>query len=656
MSALPAAHAARLLATARGATAAAALGASRQVAAAGPPPLAPIARRCLVGGGRRRPAAVERATRAATPWAAGLPAATSAGPRRGLAAVAGAPPPPPPPSAPAGGAGEEPPPPPTPAPLPATPAGRRAPAVVPVVSAAPDVKKDEGDGSSPSPPPPGGNDDLLADDEEGGDGVDGDESPPSAAAADGPTPLGPPEPDVGIPMEELTPARVVSELSRHIVGQDAAKRAMAVALRNRWRRLQLPPKLREEVQPKNILMIGPTGVGKSEIARRMAKLVDAPFCKAEATKFTEVGFYGRDCESVIKDLVDSALALVKARRRRRMRARLAQLVEDRILEELVGRDTNETTVKQMRAILRQGGLENQEIDVDTSAPSRSGTGLGGGGGGPGAGGVPVVALGTGLGGGGGGGGAADMSDALTRFFSLGPGGGRKRKMKIKDARVVIEELEAEKLLTDGNLAKEAIEAVEEHGIVVIDEIDKVASPAGSRHGADASAEGVQRDLLPLIEGTTVTTKHGNVRTDHILFVAAGAFHSCRPSDLMAELQGRLPIRVELSGLTEADLYRILTEPEANLIVQAVEMLATEGVTLTLDEAAVREVAAVAAAVNGSVENIGARRLHTVMERLLEEVSFTAPELKGESVTVGVDMVRERLGDMMKTQDLSKFIL
>eukprot|EP00170_Pyropia_yezoensis_P008941 contig_38428_g8975 len=249
-----------------------------------------------------------------------------------------------------------------------------------------------------------------------------------------------------------------------------------------------------------------------------------------------------------------------------------------------------------------------------------------------------------------------MSDALTRFFSLGPGGGRKRKMKIKDARVVIEELEAEKLLTDGNLAKEAIEAVEEHGIVVIDEIDKVASPAGSRHGADASAEGVQRDLLPLIEGTTVTTKHGNVRTDHILFVAAGAFHSCRPSDLMAELQGRLPIRVELSGLTEADLYRILTEPEANLIVQAVEMLATEGVTLTLDEAAVREVAAVAAAVNGSVENIGARRLHTVMERLLEEVSFTAPDLKGESVTIGVDVVRERLGDMMKTQDLSKFIL
>lgn len=654
MSTLPAAHAARLLATARGVTVAAASASLRHVAAPARAPLAPIARRCLTGGGGGRPAAVERITRVASSWGAGLPA-TSAGPCRGLAAAAGSPPSPP--SASPGGSGDESPAPPTPPP-PATPAGRRAPAVVPVVSAVPDAKKDESDGAPPPAPPPDSDDDPIVDDDEDGDGADDEKSPPSPSAADGPTPLGPPEPDVGIPMEELTPARVVSELSRHIVGQDAAKRAMAVALRNRWRRLQLPPGLREEVQPKNILMIGPTGVGKSEIARRMAKLVDAPFCKAEATKFTEVGFYGRDCESVIKDLVDSALALVKARRRRRMRVRLAQLVEDRILEELVGRDTNETTVKQMRAILRQGGLENQEIDVDTSAPSRGGAGLGGGGGGPGAGGVPVVALGTGLGGsgGGGGGGAADMSDALTRFFSLGPGGGRKRKMKIKDARVVIEELEAEKLLTDGNLAKEAIEAVEEHGIVVIDEIDKVASPAGSRHGADASAEGVQRDLLPLIEGTTVTTKHGNVRTDHILFVAAGAFHSCRPSDLMAELQGRLPIRVELSGLTEADLYRILTEPEANLIVQAVEMLATEGVTLTLDEAAVREVAAVAAAVNGSVENIGARRLHTVMERLLEEVSFTAPDLKGESVTIGVDVVRERLGDMMKTQDLSKFIL
>lgn len=653
MSALPAAHAARLLVAARGATVAAASAASRQGAAPGRPPLSPIARRCLAGDGSGRSASVERVTRVASSWVAGL-SATSAGSRRGLAAVAGAPPPPP--SVPPGGTGDASPALPT-APPPATPVGRRTPAVVPVVCAAPDVKKDESDDALPPAPPPDGDDVPTVDDDEDRDSVDDEKSPPSAAAADGPTPLGPPEPDVGIPMEELTPARVVSELSRHIVGQDAAKRAMAVALRNRWRRLQLPPGLREEVQPKNILMIGPTGVGKSEIARRMAKLVDAPFCKAEATKFTEVGFYGRDCESVIKDLVDSALALVKARRRRRMRVRLAQLVEDRILEELVGRDTNETTVKQMRAILRQGGLENQEIDVDTSAPSRGGAGLGGGGGGPGAGGVPVVALGTGLGGGGGGGGgAADMSDALTRFFSLGPGGGRKRKMKIKDARVVIEELEAEKLLTDGNLAKEAIEAVEEHGIVVIDEIDKVASPAGSRHGADASAEGVQRDLLPLIEGTTVTTKHGNVRTDHILFVAAGAFHSCRPSDLMAELQGRLPIRVELSGLTEADLYRILTEPEANLIVQAVEMLATEGVTLTLDEAAVREVAAVAAAVNGSVENIGARRLHTVMERLLEEVSFTAPDLKGESVSIGVDVVRERLGDMMKTQDLSKFIL
>eukprot|EP00186_Timspurckia_oligopyrenoides_P004467 CAMPEP_0182442602 /NCGR_PEP_ID=MMETSP1172-20130603/1506_1 /TAXON_ID=708627 /ORGANISM="Timspurckia oligopyrenoides, Strain CCMP3278" /LENGTH=567 /DNA_ID=CAMNT_0024637557 /DNA_START=77 /DNA_END=1780 /DNA_ORIENTATION=+ len=435
-------------------------------------------------------------------------------------------------------------------------------------------------------------------------------------------------------LSALTPREIVNELDRFIVGQNDAKRAMAIALRNRWRRKQLPEKLRDEVIPKNMLMIGPTGVGKTEIARRLAKLVDAPFIKVEATKFTEVGFHGRDVDQIIRDLLESAIMLVKQRHRRNMKIQLAKVVEDRILDELTGIHSRESTRESFRALLRKGMMEDREIEIEEPARSKPSTIL------------QDVSPGQ------------DVLSRLDRMLTVQRSGGpgTKRKMSVKEARSGLEELEADKLMTDEAIMKQAIEATEQDGIVFIDEIDKICTPSNYRHGADASSEGVQRDLLPLIEGSTISTKRGNVNTDHILFVASGAFHQCKPSDLMAELQGRLPIRVELKGLTEADLYKILTVPETNLIKQHVELMRTEGVNLIITDNALREIAAVAAEVNLTVENIGARRLHTVLERIMEETSFAGPDLHGQTITVDAVDVKGSLGDMLLKTDLSKYVL
>jgi len=435
-------------------------------------------------------------------------------------------------------------------------------------------------------------------------------------------------------LSELTPREIVAELDRFIVGQPDAKRAMAIALRNRWRRKQLPEKLRDEVMPKNMLMIGPTGVGKTEIARRLAKLVDAPFIKVEATKFTEVGFHGRDVDQIIRDLLENAVSLVKQRHRRAMKVQLRRTVEERLLDELTGLHSREATRESFRTLLRAGELEDREIEIDEPARTKPS--------------VLVQDIGPGQ----------DMLSRLDKMLTVqrSGGAGAKRRMSVKDARTVLEESEAEKLMTDDAVGKLALEAAEQDGIVFIDEIDKICTPSNFRHGADASSEGVQRDLLPLIEGSIVSTKRGNVNTDHILFVASGAFHQCKPSDLMAELQGRLPIRVELKGLTEADLYKILTVPETNLVKQHIELMRTEGVTLVITDAALREIAAVAAEINVSVENIGARRLHTVLERIMEETSFAGPDLNGQTITIDAVDVKGSLGDMLLKTDLSKYVL
>jgi ATP-dependent HslUV protease ATP-binding subunit HslU len=441
----------------------------------------------------------------------------------------------------------------------------------------------------------------------------------------------------GAPSDDLTPARVVEELDRHIVGQGAAKRAMAVALRNRWRRLRLVPELRDEVMPKCVLLVGPTGVGKTEIARRMSKLVDAPFIKVEATKFTEVGFHGRDVDQIIRDLLEHAITLVRNRQRRLMAAKIERVVEDRILDELMGKAPQGPASKsrdQFRHLLRSGALDHQVIDVEEPVRQRAGPSV-----------VQVDMAPERM---------SDVFSRIDRLFTVR--GSQKRRVKISEARPLIEEAESEKLLSDENVIKEAIEATESAGIVVLDELDKVCSPGGRSNSADASAEGVQRDLLPLIEGTVVPTKHGNVKTDHILFVAAGAFHTCKPSDLMAELIGRLPIRVELNPLSKSDLRRILTEPENNLIRQQVELLATEGVDLVFTDAAIDKIAHVTADVNQHTEDIGARRLHTVIERIVEDVSFNAPALKGQKVTVDAVQVEDALGDLLVKSDLSRFIL
>lgn len=433
---------------------------------------------------------------------------------------------------------------------------------------------------------------------------------------------------------DLTPQRIVSELDRHIVGQQPAKKALAIALRNRWRRLRLSQELREEVLPKCCLLIGSSGVGKTELARRLSKLVDSPFIKVEATKFTEVGFHGRDVEQIVRDLLENAITLARNRQRRVMSSRIARTVEERILDELMGKASPGSTKNrdQFRHLLRQGALDHQVIDVDQ--PVRRAT-------------PSLVQVDMA---------PERMTDVFDKLFTVRQSGSRKRRVKISDARALIEEAESEKLLSDEAVVKEAIEATENAGIVVIDEIDKIAVPEGQRHGADASSQGVQRDLLPLIEGTTVSTKHGNVETDHILFIAAGAFTQCKPSDLMAELVGRLPIRVELKPLLTEDLRKILTVPENNLIRQQRELLATEGVTLEFTEAAITEISQIAAEINHTVEDIGARRLHAVIERIVQDISFRAPELKGQTVTVDAVQVQDALGDLLVKSDLSRFIL
>lgn len=436
--------------------------------------------------------------------------------------------------------------------------------------------------------------------------------------------------------EDLTPERIVAELDRHIVGQTPAKKALAIALRNRWRRLRLSSDLREEVLPKCCLLIGSSGVGKTELARRLSKLVDSPFIKVEATKFTEVGFHGRDVEQIVRDLLENAITLARNRQRRVMASRIAHTVEERILDELVGKPSSTPNAtsnrEQFRKLLRQGALDNQVIEVEQ--PLRRATPS-----------LLQVDMAP-----------ERMTDVFDKLFTVRQSGSRKRRVKISDARVLIEDAESEKLLSDENVIKEAIEATENAGIVVIDEIDKIAVPEGQRHGADASSQGVQRDLLPLIEGTTVSTKHGNIETDHILFIAAGAFTQCKPSDLMAELVGRLPIRVELKPLHAEDLRKILTVPENNLIRQQRELMATEGVTLQFTEAAITKIADIAAEMNSTVEDIGARRLHAVIERIVQDISFKAPSLSGQTVVIDGVQVEDALGDLMVKSDLSRFIL
>ena len=434
-------------------------------------------------------------------------------------------------------------------------------------------------------------------------------------------------------MSAFSPREIVSELDRFIVGQADAKRAVAIALRNRWRRKLLPDSLREEVTPKNILMIGPTGVGKTEIARRLAKLANAPFLKVEATKFTEVGYVGRDVDQIVRDLAEVAIDMTRERRRREVGARAEAAAEERLLDALVGQGASSQTRESFRAKLRAGQLDASEIEIDLAdtAPTMPAFDLPGG-----QGNVGMINLGE--------------------LFGKAFAGRTKRvRMTVAQALAPLVREESDKLLDGEALSKEALTAAAEDGIVFIDEIDKIAVREG-HGGADVSREGVQRDLLPLIEGATVSTKYGPVKTDHILFIASGAFHVSKPSDLLPELQGRLPIRVELQALTREDFRRILTEPEASLVTQYKALLNTEGVTLEFAEDAVEAIAATAADVNATIENIGARRLHTVMERLLDEVSFTAPDRRGETVRIDAAYVRNHVGDLAKNADLSRFIL
>lgn len=439
-------------------------------------------------------------------------------------------------------------------------------------------------------------------------------------------------------MTDFSPREIVSELDRFIVGQTDAKRAVAIALRNRWRRKRLPENLRDEVTPKNILMIGPTGVGKTEISRRLARLAQAPFLKVEATRFTEVGYVGRDVEQIVRDLVEVAVGLVREHRRREMRARAEILAEERLISALVGEKSSEATRAEFRRRLREGSMEDKEVELELAQPGPQAGTLGNPFEMPNA---PPGSMGV-----------FNLSELLSKAM---PRPAKRVRMRVSEARAPLIAEESEKLLDPEVLHKEALTLAESDGIVFIDEIDKIASRQ-ERGGADVSREGVQRDLLPLLEGANVATKYGMVKTDHILFIASGAFQVAKPSDLLPELQGRLPIRVELKALTRDDFRRILVEPEANLIRQYIALLGAEGVTLVFTDAAVDEIAALAAEVNEAVENIGARRLHTMLERLLDDISFSAPDRAGETVTIDVYYVRAQLRPLVQNTDLSRFIL
>ncbi|WP_448548195.1 HslU--HslV peptidase ATPase subunit [Thalassotalea fusca] len=442
-------------------------------------------------------------------------------------------------------------------------------------------------------------------------------------------------------MSNMTPREIVHELDSHIVGQSDAKRAVAIALRNRWRRMQLNEELRTEVTPKNILMIGPTGVGKTEIARRLAKLANAPFIKVEATKFTEVGYVGKEVETIIRDLTDMAFKMTKEQEMARVKHLAEEAAEERILDVLIPnpRDSfgnseqtdNSATRQVFRKKLREGQLNDKEIEIDIAAPQV---------------GVEIMAPP----------GMEDMTSQLQNMFqSMSSEKTNKRKLKIKDAFKALQEDEAAKIVNQDDIKVKALEAVEQNGIVFIDEIDKICK-RGDTSGPDVSREGVQRDLLPLVEGSTVTTKHGMVKTDHILFIASGAFQMAKPSDLIPELQGRLPIRVELKALTTEDFVRILTEPNASLTEQYIALMATEGVQMSFSEDGIRAIAEAAWQVNESTENIGARRLHTMMERLTEEISYTANDRSGEHIEINEQFVKETLNEVVQNEDLSRFIL